>query len=63
MEVLHDFLGNFDKLNQLSSTSGAHSPLSFKEDVKLILNELNTAFECTQVNYARLIFDNHDSIQ
>ena len=43
MGVLHDFLANFDKLNEVSSTSGAHSSPSFKEDVKLILNELNTA--------------------
>ena len=43
MGVLHDFLANFDELNQVPSTNGAHSSPSFKEDVKLIVNELNTA--------------------
>ena len=43
MGVLHDFLTNFDELNQVPSTNGAHSSPSFKEDVKLIVNELNTA--------------------
>ena len=42
MGVLHNFLDNFDEISNVSSTNGAHSSPSCSEDVKSMLNELNT---------------------
>jgi len=43
MRILYDFLGNFDEITNVVSTSGAHHKPSCSEDMKLILNQLNVA--------------------